>query len=236
MLNCIIIDDKVNSTLLGGLVTKCSSLNLICTYNDPVSAFNQLSKRHNVDLAIIDINTAGVDSFDRINSLNNPPNIIGVSTNGQYAMKAFVYNFVDYLIKPVSYSRFCRAVDKAIRYNSQKDFCNIEDKEIFIKMDSSLVRLNMKDITYIEALENYITLNTINKKYTIHFTMKGIENQLPPEIFIRTHRSFFVNKRLIKTINENNLQIILGDNLKYIPIGKSFKDTILNNISVMNRY
>ena len=96
-------------------------------------------------------------SLDRIIRLSNPPGIIGVSSNGQYAMKAFVYNFVDYLIKPVSYSRFCRAVDKAIRYNSQKDFWDSDDKEIFIKVDSSLVRLNMKDITYIEALENYIT-------------------------------------------------------------------------------
>jgi DNA-binding LytR/AlgR family response regulator len=233
MMNCIIIDDKVNSELLGRLVAKCSSLNLIHTYNDPISAFEQLSKLHHVDLAIIDVRIAGLGSLDRIIRLSNPPGIIGVSSNGQYAMKAFVYNFVDYLIKPVSYSRFCRAVDKAIRYNSQKDFWDSDDKEIFIKVDSSLVRLNMKDITYIEALENYITLNTINKKYTIHFTMKGMGNQLPPEIFIRIHRSFFVNKRLIKTINENNLQIILGANLKYIPIGKSFRDTILKNISVM---
>ena len=115
------------------------------------------------------------------------------------------------------------------------DFNNSDDKEIFIKKDSSLVKLNMKDITYIEALENYVILNTRDKKYTIHFTMKGIESQLPPDNFLRVHRSFIVNKRQIKTINENNLQIMLNDNLINLPIGKTFKDVIMNDICVMNK-
>jgi len=110
----------------------------------------------NIDLAIIDVKIAGQETIDKIIGLKNPPNIVGLSSDGQYALKAFVFNFVDYLIKPVSYSRFYRAVDKAIRYNSHKDFNNTGDKEIFIKKDSSLVKLNMKDIDYIEALENYI--------------------------------------------------------------------------------
>lgn len=235
MLNCIIIDDKVNSNILGGLVAKCHSLNLVGTYNDSGSALNKLSKQHNIDLAIINIKMAGADSFDMINNLSNPPNFIAVSSDGQYAMKAFDYNFVDYLLKPVSYSRFCRAVDKTIKYNSQKEISNTRDMEIFIKKDSSLIRLNIKDITYIEALENYIILNTNDKKYTLHYTMKGIEYQLPPDIFKRVHRSFIVNKNLIKSINEGYVQIIIGNNLKNLPIGKSFRNIMMNELIVMSR-
>jgi len=235
MLNCIIIDDKVDSNILGSLVAKCPSLNLVGTYNDSGSALNQLSNQHNIDLAIIDIKMAGVDGFEMIKNLKNPPDFIAVCSDGQYAMKAFDYNFVDYLLKPVSYSRFCRAVDKTIRYNSQKEISNPRDMEIFIKKDSSLIKLNIKDITYIEALENYIILNTNDKKYTLHYTMKSIEYQLPPDIFKRVHRSFIVNKKLIKTINEGFVQIILGDNLKELPIGKSFRNTMLNELFVVSR-
>jgi len=92
---------------------------------------------------------------------------------------------------------------------------------------------NVKDIAYIEALENYILLNTIDKKFTLHFTMKGIESQLPPELFLRIHRSFIVNKKLIKTIDESSLKINLGNTLK--TVGKSYRNLILNDICVMNK-
>jgi DNA-binding LytR/AlgR family response regulator len=235
MLNCIILDEKESSKIIEGFVADCSSLNLVGIFNDSTSVLNHLRERHNTDLAIIDIQIAGKETIDKIASLDNPPDIIGVSSDGQYAVEAFVCNFVDYLIKPVSNSRFYRAVDKAIRYYSHEDFNYGDDTEIFIKKDSSLVKLNMKDITYIEALENYVILYTRDKKYTIHFTMKGIERQLPPDNFLRVHRSFIVNKRQIKTIRENNLQLMLNDNLIDLPIGKTFKDLIMNDICVMNK-
>ena len=168
-------------------------------------------------------------------SLDYQPNIIIVSSGDQNALKAFDFNVVDYLIKPVTYSRFCKAVDKAIKYYSRKEVSNSDDNEIFIKKGSSLVKLKLKDIIYIEALENYVILNTKDEKFTIHFTMKAIENQLPSGIFIRVHRSFIVNKSMIKTIKENSLDLIIGDELKNIPIGNSFRDPLLNGINVMAR-
>ena len=93
----------------------------------------------------------------------------------------------------------------------------------------------MKDIIYVEALENYVTVVTRDKKYTILYTMKGMENQLPSEVFIRVHRSFIVNKRMIKTINECSLDMIVGNELKSLPVGKSFRSVLLNDINVMDR-
>ena len=235
-MNCIIVDDdKLSCKLLEGYVCKFSSLNLIGTFNDSVSARNELSKRKDIELIILDIEMPEMDGFDFIGSLEFPPNIIIVSSAEEYALKAFDFNVVDYLLKPVTYARFCKAIDKTIRYFTRKETVNSGDEEIFIKKGSSLVKLKLKDIIYVEALENYVTVNTREEKFTIHFTMKAIENQLPSVLFTRVHRSYIVNKSMIQAIKENTLDLIVGDALKSIPVGKSFRDTLLNDINVMAR-
>ena len=139
------------------------------------------------------------------------------------------------MLKPVTYSRFCRAVDKAIRYYVNKEVSNSDTNEIFIKKGASLVKLKIKEIIYIEALENYVTLNTRSDKFTIHFTMKALESQLPSETFIRVHRSFIVNITSIKNIKDNSVDLVIGKDLLNIPIGNSFRDPLLNRIKIMAR-
>ena len=235
-MNCIIVDDdKLSCKLLEGFVNKYSSLNLIGIYTDSVSARNELTKRHDVDLIFLDIMMPEMDGFDFIGSLEYPPNIIIVSSTEDYAMKAFDFNVVDYLLKPITYSRFCKALDKTIRYFSRKEPVNSGDEEIFIKKGSSLVKLKLKEIIFVEALENYVTLTTNDEKFTIHFTMKAIENQMPSGVFIRVHRSYIINKSMIQAIKENSLDLIVGNNVKNIPVGKSFRDSLLNDINVMAR-
>lgn len=236
-MNCIIVDDdKLSCKLLEGYVNKYSSLNLIGIFNDAVSARNEIVKQKDIDLILLDIKMPEMDGFDFIGSLDHPPNIIVVSGGEEFAVRAFDFNVVDFLLKPVSYSRFCKAIDKTIRYFSPKELtASGGDEEIFIKKGSSLVKLKLKDIVFVEALENYVTLTTNTDKYTIHFTMKAIENQLPSGVFIRVHRSFIINKSMIQAIKENSLDITVGHTVKNIPVGKSFKDTLLNDINVMAR-
>jgi DNA-binding LytR/AlgR family response regulator len=194
-----------------------------------------LTKRQDIDLVILDILMPEMDGFEIIRSLEFPPNIIIVSSAEEYALKAFDLNVVDYLLKPITYGRFCKAIDKTIRYFARKEGTKGGDEEIFIKKGSSLVKLKLTEIIYIEALENYITLNTNDDKFTIHFTMKAIENQLPSGVFIRVHRSFIINKSMIQTIKENTLDLNIGGSVKSIPVGKSFRDSLLNDINVMAR-
>lgn len=235
-MNCIIVDDdKLSCKLLEGFVSKSTSLNLLGTFSDSVSARNELTKRHDIDLIFLDIEMPEMNGFDFIGSLEFPPNIIIVSSAEEYALKAFDFNVVDYLLKPVSYSRFCKAIDKTIRYFARKETPNTGDEEIFIKKGSSLVKLKLKEIIYVEALENYVTLNTKEERFTIHFTMKAIENQLPSTVFIRVHRSFIINKSMIQAIKENSLDLAVGDTVKSIPVGKSYRDFLLNDINVMAR-
>jgi DNA-binding LytR/AlgR family response regulator len=235
-MNCIIVDDdKLSCKLLEGFVNKSTSLNLIDVFSDSVSARNELSRRRDIELVFLDIQMPEMDGFDFIGSLEHPPNIIIVSANEEYALKAFDFNVVDYLLKPVTYARFVKAIDKTLRYFSRKEISNTGDEEIFIKKGSSLVKLKIKEIIFVEALENYITLNTADERFTIHFTMKAIEGQLPSNVFIRVHRSFIINKSMIQAIRENTLDLVVGNTIKSIPVGKSFRDFLLNDINVMAR-
>jgi DNA-binding LytR/AlgR family response regulator len=235
-MNCIIVDDdKLTCKILEEYVSKSSSLNIIGSYSNSVEARDILTKRHDIDLIFLDIEMPEMNGFDFIGSLDFPPNIIIVSSAEEYALRAFDFNVVDYLLKPVTYGRFCKAIDKTIRYYSRKETASTGDEEIFIKKGSSLVKLKIRDIIYIEALENYVNLNTKDDRYTIHFTMKAIENQLSAGVFVRVHRSFIVNKSLIQTIKENSLDLNVGGSLKNIPVGKSFRDSLLNDINVMAR-
>jgi len=236
-MNCIIVDDDVLSCrLIEEFVKKSSSLRLAGVFNDSVSARNALMSNREIELIFLDVQMPEMNGFDFIASLDNPPNIIMVSSDEHFAFKAYDQNVVDYLLKPVSYARFCKAVDKTLRYFSARADGNGSgggEQEIFIKKGSSLVKLKFKDIIYIEALENYVTLAIADEKFTIHFTMKAIENHLPSGLFVRVHRSYIVNKSLIQTIKENSLDLMVGSVEKSIPVGKSYREALLSDINVM---
>jgi DNA-binding LytR/AlgR family response regulator len=234
-MNCIIEGDNVTCKLLEEFVGKSSFLNLVGTYNDSASAWNQLSKRQDIDLIFLDIEMPEIDISKFIRNIDNKPNFIIISSGDQNAQKTFDLNVVDFLLKPVTYSGFCKAVDKAFKYYSRKEVSKRDDDEILIKKGSSLVRLKFRDITYIEALENNVILNTNDKRFTIHFTLNAIENQLPSEFFIRIHQSCIVNKRMIKAIKENTLDLIVGDTVKNLPVDSSFRDLLLNDTDITPR-
>ena len=235
-MNCIIVDDdKLSCKLLEGYVKKYSSLNLVGVYNDPVTARNEIAKQKDVDLILLDIRMPEMDGFDLLGSLEHPPNVIVVSGGEEFALRAFDFNVVDFLLKPVTYARFCKAIDKVMRYFAPKEAQKSGDEEIFIKKGSTLVKLKLREIVFVEALENYVTLNTSSDKYTIHFTMKAMESQLPSGVFQRVHRSYIINKKMIQAIKENSLDIMVGNTIKNIPVGKSFRDSLLNDINVMSR-
>ncbi|HBE40889.1 MAG TPA: DNA-binding response regulator [Bacteroidales bacterium] len=234
-MNCIIVDDQPGSRQLEEYVSRCSSLNLVGKFNDPLTAIDQLSKQNNIGLAFIDLKSAGVSSLELIDSLNNPPSVIVMASTGRYARTAFDHNVVDYLITPVDYSRFSRAVDRSLKTVFQKSAVNNENREVFIKKESTLVKLKILDVVFVEALENYVTIVTGDKKYTILYTMKGIESQLPSEIFIRIHRSFIVNKKMIRTIYENSLDLNVGNFVRNFPIGKSYRSNLMNDITIVDK-
>ncbi len=232
-MNCIIIDDdKLSCRVIEEYIAKTDTLALLSTFNNPVDAINALRSEIEIDLVFLDIEMPEMSGIDFLDSITNAPQVIIISSKEKYALNAFEYDVTDYLLKPVQYGRFYKAISKAmVRYNKGK--LDTKGDEIFIKHNSSLVRLKYNDILWVEALENYVIVNTFNDKYTIHFTMKVIEQKLPTSKFTRVHRSFIVNTSSINIIEDNAIVIKTHDGSKSIPIGKSYKDKLMDDINLI---
>jgi DNA-binding LytR/AlgR family response regulator len=231
-MNCIIIDDDLMSRrIIEEFVNRTDQLNLLSSYENAVDAINAFNTEEDIDLIFLDIEMPEMSGIDFLETLTNPPQIIIISSKDKYALDAFNYDVTDYLLKPISYSRFFKAVNKAnVRFKNKVD---PRDDEIFIKKNSALVRLKYQDILWVEALENYVIFNTFNEKYTIHFTMKAIEQKLPSNRFTRVHRSYIVNTSSINVIEDNAVIIKTHDGSKSIPIGKSYKDKLMGDINLI---
>jgi len=237
-MNCIIIDDdKLSTKIIEEFVEKTDDLNLGGSFDNAVSAINFLSKpdTNPVHLIFLDIEMPEMSGIDFLKSLDELPQIIVYSSQEKYAFETYEYDVTDYLLKPVQYGRFIKAVNRARERFETKDTVVRESTEIFIKNNSSLVRVKYDDILWIEALENYVVLNTFKDKYTIHFTMKAISERMPAEQFIRVHRSFIVNLSKIKVIEDNSVVIRYEGGSKIIPIGKSYKDKLMDDINLITK-
>lgn len=235
-MNSIIVDDdKLSCKVISEYVRRTPMVTVVGVFESAILARNELMSRDDIDLIFLDIEMPEMDGFDFIGSLERPPSIVMITGNERMALKAYDFDVIDYLVKPISYSRFAKAVDKVLRYREKTNVDAGERREIFIKKGSSLVRIKLNDIIVVEALENYVVLHTDKEKFTIHFTMKAIDQQLPSTIFVRVHRSFIVNKTRITMIRDNSLEMGGYKDLKSIPIGKSFRDGLLGEINVMTR-
>jgi DNA-binding LytR/AlgR family response regulator len=235
-MNCIIIDDdEMSRRVMEEFINRTDFLNLSSSFSNAVEAINYTKQGEEVHLIFLDIEMPEMSGIEFMNTLTHPPQVIIVSSKEKYAIQAFDYSVTDYLLKPITYARFFKAASKAYEiFNKGRSLVDV-DKEIFIKKNSSLVRIKYNDILWVEALENYVVINTITDKFTIHFTMKSIENQLPSLKFKRVHRSFIVNVSRITSIEDNSVIIKLNESKKVIPIGKSYRDKLLSEINLMNK-
>lgn len=233
-MNCIIIeDDKLSSRIIEEFVGKTSDLDLVETYSNAVDAINAL-KKDSIQLIFLDIELPDMSGIEFLDSLEDKPQVIIISSKDKYAVDAFDHEVTDYLVKPISYARFYKAIERARkRMQMRNGLDRIGKEEIFIKKNSTLVRLRYDQILWVEALENYVIFNTFDDKFTIHFTMKAIEQKLPPGKFTRVHRSYIVNTGSIDVIEDNSVLIKTQEGTKSIPIGKSYKDKLMGDINLM---
>jgi len=235
-MNCIIVDDdSFVRKITEDFVKKTESLTLMHSLSNAVDAINVLGSNENVDLIFLDIEMPEMTGIDFLNALNILPQIIIISSKEKYAIDAFEYDVTDYLLKPFSYSRFCKAVNKALD-RQERNRMYAKADEIFIRHNSSLVKLKYTDILWVEAMENYVVINTFDEKYMIHFTMRSIEEKLPPKQFMRVHRSFIVNVGSIHSIGDNMIFIKTIEKSKNeVPIGKVYKEKLLKVLNVIAR-
>ncbi len=229
-MNCIVVDDEEFSrNVIKHFINKTDGLNLLSECENAAEAFKAL-KSDEIDIVFLDVEMPDMTGIELMKALDDMPQIILVTSRPNYAVEAFEYSVTDFLVKPVNYARFLKAVSKA-ETNLKASNVTIENKtnEVFVKADSKIIKLKLSDIIYIEALSDYVIINTATRKYIIHSTMKGLEKKLPDSDFIRVHRSYIVNFAKIDQIEDLNV-IVPG---KTIPIGASYKNTFMKKLNLL---
>lgn len=234
-INCIIIDDDpLAAKVLQELIEKTDFLNLLRTYSSAKEAiFKKEEISQNVDLIFLDVEMPEMTGIEFLSAFEKHPYVIIVSSKKHYAIDAFEFEVTDYLTKPVSLTRFTKAVDRIVNLMQEKQNKGTKTTgDIFFKTDKGFIRLKSDDVFYIEGLENYIKVFTPQKTYVVHHTLKSIIEKLPPQ-YIRIHRSNIININHIHQIQNNVVVIILNDKRKVIPVGKAYRENFYEQLNIL---
>lgn len=223
MISCIIVEDSpLAAEKLKSFISRVPSCNLLKTFDNGIDGLAYLQTNH-VDLVFLDIQMEEFSGLQFMKSLNNHPKIIIVSAYSEYAIQGFENDVTDYLLKPYSFERFLKAIDKV--YSElricQKDFA-------FFKTEYRMERVCFNDILYVEGMGAYLKIITINLKLVSVTSFKLIESILPADNFIRVHKSYIVAINKIESIERNIIKI----SSKRIPIGKNYQKEFYLKISL----
>lgn len=225
LLNCLVVDDEpLASSLIEGYIRQTPFLKLTGKCSNAIDALEML-KRTKVDLLFLDIQMPQLNGIELSKMVKGGTRIIFTTAFEQYAIEGFKVDAMDYLLKPISYAEFLKAASKAQRWFSLE---KREPRSIFVKTDYKMVQVEMCDILYIEGEKDYIRIHTADgKSITTLMSIKAIEEHLPPETFLRVHRSFIVNINQIRTIERNR---IIFDKV-FIPISDTYRDGVMDRIN-----
>lgn len=237
MARVIIVDDEpLALDVMETYIDKLPSLELVARCENAIQAFDVLS-REEVDIMFLDIQMPQLTGIDFLKSLSNPPLVIFTTAYPNYAIEGYELNVIDYLLKPISFERFMKAVNKALsQLELQNDTATAvpaatESSEgadfIFVKADKKLIKVNYDDILYVEGLKDYVIIKMATSRVITLQTMKSLESKLPSGIFKRIHRSYIVNLDKIKAVVGNMVEV----DKKHLPIGKNYRDQLLKIIN-----
>jgi DNA-binding LytR/AlgR family response regulator len=227
MLKCTVIDDEpLAIQLLENHIARVPFLELASTFNNPMEALINFNSKP-LDLIFLDIQMPQLSGIHFMQLLQNRAQVIITSAYQEYAIDGFEHNVVDYLLKPIAFERFYKAVEKA--YNQRNPTRVINKSEemhpatggyIFVKVETKMVRVELDDILYIEGLKNYVSIHTKTQRIITLQVMKQLEEVLPPNRFIRVHKSYIVAMDKINAIERQEIYI----NDRIIPIGITYQE------------
>lgn len=262
-MNCIIIDDDATSRLvIRQLSGHVESLNVLEEFSNAIQAIKYLNQQ-DVDLIFLDIHMPDFTGFDFIQTIKNPPQIILITSDRNFAIDAFEYDcIVDYIVKPLQLPRFLKAIQKVSKNipapvaampvsssnvepqvtaeatafttdveknTSQLKETNTTRKELYVNIDRRLVKIEIPSIYLIEAKGDYIQIKTEEKNYVVHSTMKKIEEKLPEDLFLKIHRSYIINIKMIIDIEDNSV-LIKKD---VVPVSRSNRPELMKRLNLL---
>ncbi|GAA4970584.1 LytTR family DNA-binding domain-containing protein [Algibacter aquimarinus] len=236
-MNCIIIDDEATArAIISQLCSNIPSLNILEEFPNAIEAMKYLNQNE-VDLIFLDIHMPDFTGFDFIQTLKNPPKIILTTSDSQFAIEAFEYDcIVDYLVKPIALPRFEKAIKKAESFIATSSTTSDNDKvetasgnDLYVNIDRRLIKIDIPSIYLIEAKGDYIHVKTEDKNYTVHSTLKKIEEKLPNDLFLKVHRSYVINVQKIIDIEDNSV-LIKKD---VIPVSRSNRPELMKRLNLL---
>jgi DNA-binding LytR/AlgR family response regulator len=235
-LNCLIVDDEpIARKGMAEYVKEVDFLNLVCVCEHAVKASSILNSQK-IDLLLLDIHMPRLSGIEFLKTLTNPPMVILVTAYPEYALEGYELDVVDYLVKPVSWERFIKAVQKAhdfflLKHKAESTSPTPTDY-FFIKCDHKFEKVNYRDVLYIEAMQNYCIIHTIERKMITYITLSSLENQLPADRFLKVHKSYLVSIEKINSLNGQ--EIIIGRSR--IPVSRNLKEEVFAKIMGNNLY
>lgn len=234
---CLIVEDEpLARNLLTEYVKKVPFLNLVKACSNPMEALEVL-RSNTIDILFLDIQMPEITGITLLKILQKKPMVILTTAYSEYALESYELDVVDYLLKPITFDRFLKAVDKAsqrinspgLHQNNEKPPGEASQDFVFVKDGTKLVKINLEDILYVEGLKDYVTIHTKTQKVVTLQRLKSLEMQLPADKFIRVHHSYIIALKAIDVVHKGEVQI--GNAM--IPISdsykKAFKDLIDKN-------
>ncbi|MBU3025104.1 LytR/AlgR family response regulator transcription factor [Zobellia galactanivorans] len=241
-MNCIIIDDEATArAIVARHCSLVSDLNVVEEFDNAIDAIKFLN-RQAVDVIFLDIHMPGFSGVDFVQTLKNPPKIVLITSDTEFAIEAYEYEaIVDYLVKPLTLERFVKSMGKiknATRKTTDRPDQGSEEKkhthldkaeDLYINIDKRLIKLHFNEILVIRANGDYIDVTTENKEYRVHTTLKKIKEKLPNQIFLQIHRSYVINISKIIDIEDNSVLI----KKMVIPISRSNRPELMRRLNLV---
>jgi len=230
LLKCIIVEDEILAQdVIRSHLAKIGRLELAGVYRNAPEAEAAL-KTQEIDIIFLDIRLPGMSGLQFLSGLKDSPLVVLTTAYAEYALESYEFNVIDYLLKPISFERFSRAVNKILDGRlfsaAGKEADPFPDDHIFIRSNSKFFRVNFSEILYIQGMKDYLKIYTPDYALITHQTMNDLEESLPARQFIRVHKSYIVALRHIRSIYGNSIEL----EKTTIPIGVSYKETVMHLI------
>ncbi len=229
-ISCIIIDDEPLARKgLKEYIADIDFLTLAGEFDGPLKA-TALLAAGGVQLIFLDIQMPRITGLEFIKTVPNAPPVIFTTAYPNYALEGFEVNALDYLVKPISFERFLKAVLKAKVFYDSRDTAAAsvpaESPYFFIKAENKLVKILLQDVLFAEGLQNYVCIHTTEKKYVTYLTFKALEEYLPADRFIKVHKSYILAASKVDSISGN--EVVIGNH--HIPISRNLRDDVMHKL------
>lgn len=227
---CVIVDDEpLAIEVIKTHLDKLGFFTIAGEFSSAIEAFQILSTQR-IDLMFLDIQMPGIKGTDFLKSLNNPPRVILTTAYREYAFEGYELNVVDYLLKPVSYERFIKAVDKFLSFSERGEVNHTASQDsrfIYLNINKKIHKILIHEINYVESVKDYLFIHLVSGKVIAKHTLSAFEALLPQDEFIRIHRSFIVSIKRIRSFNAHSVD--LGN--QELPIGPNYHTQVFEKLN-----